>query len=112
MGGAIKRLSTLFGSKKAGSSSKKGFTLMRAPMTNTDISRIVNSDEIQSVLTAKKTPHQHVRTRKNPLKNASVLNRLCPYALASKKKALMSAKKEGAKKAKKHTKTGKAFIKT
>merc|ERR1712085_47571 len=109
--GAIKRLATLFGSKKAGSSSKKGFTLMRAPMTNTDISRIVNSDEIQSVLSAKRTPHQHVRTRKNPLKNASVLNRLCPYALASKKKAIAKASKKDGKKTKKHTNTGKAFMK-
>merc|ERR1712085_153887 len=77
--GAIKRLATLFGSKKAGSSSKR-------------------------------TPHQHVRTRKNPLKNASVLNRLCPYALASKKKAIAKASKKDGKKTKKHTNTGKAFM--
>merc|ERR1711920_20429 len=76
---AVKRLGELFGTLKGGSTEKKGYTLPRAPMKNTDISRIINSNEIQSVLKAKKLAIRHVSIRKNPLKNKSVLGRLCPY---------------------------------
>jgi large subunit ribosomal protein L4e len=93
-------------------------------MKNTDISRILNSNEIQSVLLPKKVPHRHVHTRKNPLKNNSVLGRLCPYAPAEKRRAKLLHKKgsrlsvASAKKVKKHMaekkkygKKNKAFMK-
>jgi len=85
--GAMARLAKLFGSYKGGSQVKKGYTLPRAPMTNTDISRIINSNEIQSVLNARKEQKTAFRQRKNPLKNLSVLGRLCPAATALKKQA-------------------------
>merc|ERR1712087_547572 len=68
--GAVKRLGQLYG-------------------TNKDIARIINSNEIQSVLRAKKEPKQlrASRQRKNPLKNQSVLGRLSPWALTVKKLA-------------------------
>jgi len=85
--GAVKRLAQLYGTYKGGSVLKKGYTLPRSVMTNTDISRIINSNEIQSVLCAKKEPKvvKASRQRKNPLKNASVLGRLSPWALTVKK---------------------------
>jgi len=83
--GAVKRLAALYGTYKGGSSLKKGYTLPRSLMTNTDITRIINSNEIQSVLTAKKEQKKSLRQRKNPLKNQSVLGRLCPWALTLKK---------------------------
>lgn len=83
--GAVKRLGQLFGTYKGGSALKKGYTLPRSCMTNTDISRIINSNEIQSVLAAKKEPKKALRQRKNPLKNQSVLGRLSPWALTVKK---------------------------
>jgi len=85
--GAIKRLGQLFGTYKGGSALKKGYTLPRSCMTNTDIARIINSNEVQSVLTAKKTTKtsKASRQRKNPLKNQSVLGRLSPWALTMKK---------------------------
>jgi len=93
--GAVKRLSKLFGTLKGGSSEKKGYTLPRAPMKNTDISRIINSNEIQSVLLPKKLPIRHsAGARKNPLKNNSVLGRLCPYAPTEKKLAAAKHKKD------------------
>merc|ERR1712046_479595 len=52
---AVKRLGELFGTNKVGSSAKKGYTLPRSLMTNTDIARIINSNEVQSVLEAAKT---------------------------------------------------------
>merc|ERR1719473_2100898 len=48
--GAFKKLSELYGTYRDGSESKKGYHLPRAMMTNADVARIVNSDEVQSVL--------------------------------------------------------------
>jgi large subunit ribosomal protein L4e len=90
---AIARLRKLFGTVKGGSTEKKGFTLMRPQMKNTDITRIINSSEIQSVLTPKKEPIRHVQTRKNPLKSKSVLGRLCPYAPTERKRNALKHKK-------------------
>jgi large subunit ribosomal protein L4e len=84
--GAIKRVGEMFGTYKGGSSEKKGYTLPRSIMTNTDIARIINSNEVQSVLKpAKEVPKHSSKQRKNPLKNQSVLGRLMPQALAQKK---------------------------
>jgi len=85
--GAVKRLAQLYGTYKGGSALKKGYTLPRSMMTNTDITRIINSNEVQSVLSAKKTAKKALRQRKNPLTNQSVLGRLCPWALTAKKLA-------------------------
>lgn len=82
---AAKRLGELFGSYKGGSQLKKGYTLPRAKMTNTDIARIINSNEVQSVLTPRKSATVPTRQRKNPLQNNSVLGRMCPWAVTQKK---------------------------
>merc|ERR1719353_298852 len=107
--GAVKRLQKLFGTYNGGSTEKKGYTLPRSMMTNTDIARIINSNEVQSVVTAQKeNPTKRLRVRKNPLKNSSVLGRLCPYANTLKKIGRMAHQK-GSKvqktMAKKHAKT-------
>lgn len=109
--GAMTRLSKLFGTYNGGSELKKGYTLPRAMMKNTDISRIINSNEIQSVLNARKEQKTCFRQRKNPLKNLSVLGRLCPAAVALKKQARKAhdknsliAKANAAKKVVKKTK--------
>merc|ERR1711975_196059 len=44
--GAFKSLDSLFGGNGK-KSSKKGFTLPRPSMTNADLARIINSDEVQ-----------------------------------------------------------------
>jgi len=114
---AVKRLSALFGSFKTGSSLKKGYTLPTAMMANADVARIINSDEVQSAVEmAKEAPQTKTcRMRKNPLKNQSVLGRMCPYALKAKKvrKVLQAAriksKAEGVKRA--STKSGAAGTK-
>merc|ERR1719311_1939763 len=62
-------------------------------MTNADIARIINSNEIQSVLTPRKEPATATRQRKNPLKNNSVLGRLCPWAVTQKKIGALAHKK-------------------
>ncbi len=43
------------GTVEAASEQKKGYKLPRAPMTNSDLTRLINSDEVQSVVRPKKT---------------------------------------------------------
>jgi len=87
---AVKRLGELFGTYKAGSSLKKGYTLPRALMSNADIARIINSNEVQSVLTPRKEAKKYYRVRKNPLTNKSVMGRLCPWANTVKRVAKLA----------------------
>eukprot|EP00396_MALV-II-16_sp_LP-1_P000202 gene202-35_t len=107
--GAIKRLAKVFGTANAGSSEKKGYTLPRSLMTNTDIARIINSNEVQSaLLPQKEQSNKRLRQRKNPLKNKAVLGRLCPYANTLKKLGKLAHTKGSAVQkanAKKHSKT-------
>merc|ERR1719253_1658712 len=88
----MKRLAKLFGTFKGGAPLKKGYTLPRSSMTNTDIARIINSNEVQSVLNVRKeTPRpKSCSQKKNPLKNKSVLGRLSSFLVKQKK---MAAKK-------------------
>merc|ERR1712013_445895 len=75
-----------------------------------------NSNEIQSVLLPKKEGHRHVSTKKNPLKNNSVLGRLCPFAPAEKRRAKLAHQKRSsvaaasATKVKKHLAAKKAHV--
>merc|ERR1719284_268892 len=59
---------------------KRGFVLPRSTMNNSDLTRIINSQEIQSVLRPagpKKT--KGIRRKKNPLTNLDEMRRLNPY---------------------------------
>merc|ERR1712178_484956 len=48
--GAFKKLNEIYGSMKSAAPAKKGYRLPRAMMENADVARIINSDEVQSVL--------------------------------------------------------------
>jgi len=110
--GAMKRLTKLYGTLKGGSQIKKGYTLPRSCMTNTDITRIINSNEVQSALNARKEAPKwkSCSQKKNPLKNKSVLGRLSPWATVQKHIAPKSLVKKSAdeKKASKKKATKKA----
>lgn len=77
---AMKKLQTLYGSYKSGSTMKKGYSLMRPIMTNSDVSRIINSDEIQSVVRPTIVGPRRRTQKKNPLKNRNIMSRLNPLA--------------------------------
>merc|ERR1711957_506050 len=78
--GAFKKLSEIYGTLKGGAPLKKGYTLPRSMMENADVARIINSDEVQSVLRPKlEAPKPHLMKR-NPLKNQKVMERLNPGA--------------------------------
>jgi len=87
---AFKSLSTVFGGYNAASTQKSGYTLNRTVMTCADIARIINSDQVQSKLRdVRQNIRQHDKTKKNPLKNKAMMNKLNPFA---KKKAELVAK--------------------
>lgn len=98
--------------------------LPRATMSNADIARIINSDEVQSVLNPAKEGQIMYLKKRNPLKNIEALDKLNPYAAASrkaevrcalerirKKNDLLSKKRDMRKDRKKFKAQGKAFYK-
>ncbi|KAM7196468.1 Ribosomal protein L4 domain containing protein [Rhypophila sp. PSN 637] len=89
---AIKELDAVY-------ESKKGFFLPSAVVAQPDLTRIINSSEIQSVLNGPKGEARTKRgnvQKKNPLKNKQVLLRQNPYAATFAKEA-SSAKRESGK---------------
>lgn len=87
---AFKRLNDLFGSWKVSSTLKKGYNLPQPKMANTDLSRLLKSEEIRKVLKApNKTIFRH-RRRLNPLVNKRALVKLNPYAEVVKRRALLA----------------------
>lgn len=102
---AVKQLDELFGTYDKPSALKKGFSLPLPKIANTDITRIINSDEIQSVVRAagpSKTQRPFTQ-KKNPLRNRAVLFRLNPYAQSSIRNELRQQEQRRANKLKKDT---------
>lgn len=88
---AFSRLNDLFGTWEEASKLKKGYNLPQPKMANTDLSRLLKSEEIRSVLRApNKKVFRSVR-RLNPLVNKRALVRLNPYAAVVKRRAILSA---------------------
>merc|ERR1712087_192651 len=73
---------------------KKGYNLPRAHMEHGDVSRIINSSEVQSVLRPKLKAPKKFAVKKNPLKNPMVMARLNPGV--TKKKELRKRSHEKA----------------
>mmetsp|Transcript_20497 Transcript_20497/g.37017 ORF Transcript_20497/g.37017 Transcript_20497/m.37017 type:complete len:407 (+) Transcript_20497:117-1337(+) len=127
--GAFKKLSAMYGSLKSGAPAKKGYRLPRAAMVNADVARIINSDEVQSILRPKLEQPKTFGRKKNALKNKMVMARLNPGILqkqllrkkaheagtkeqelvAAKKKARLESSKEHNKE---HKKGDATFYKT
>jgi len=70
---------------------KGGFVMPRSVITNSDISEIIASDAIQSVLKPIKETKSHERKR-NPLKHGDALAKLDPLR-AKRRLAIKAAKK-------------------
>lgn len=62
-------------------------------MTNTDLSRLLKSDEIQRVIRAPVKTVVRARTKLNPLKNTRALAKLNPYAIVTKRAAFLKEQK-------------------
>eukprot|EP00624_Nannochloropsis_granulata_P004480 evm.model.NODE_3223_length_6134_cov_23.317085.2 len=114
--GAFEKLDSIFGTQTEKSQVKLDYVLPRAPMANADLARIINSEEIQSVVRPAVTETVRLPRKKNPLKNLSAMVRLNPYVLIHRRQELKraaaaaEAKKGGKKggKSKEERKTRKA----
>jgi len=76
---AFEKLDSLYGTYDTPSKEKKDFSLPRAKMTNADLARIINSDEIQSQLKARNRVLPVAHQKKNPLRNRTAMVKLNPY---------------------------------
>ena len=88
---AFAALDTIYGSTTSPSGLKKDFLLPSNIVSNADISRLINSSEVQAVVRPAKGSALTKRAgvqKKNPLKNRQVLLRLNPYAKAFMEKKL------------------------
>jgi len=86
---AFEKLDSIFGTFKKVSHQKSGYTLPKPIMTNSDLTRIINSDEIQSVIRASKSSKRLPRLRKkNPLTNLNAMLKLNPYAKTVRRRAI------------------------
>lgn len=84
---ALEALDTIYG--------ENGKRIPIANMTNADLARIINSDEIQSVLNAPKETQIVYAPKANPLRNIEALEKLDPYAAAKRRAAMVeSAQRE------------------
>eukprot|EP00534_Pseudo-nitzschia_fraudulenta_P000504 CAMPEP_0201127964 /NCGR_PEP_ID=MMETSP0850-20130426/32132_1 /ASSEMBLY_ACC=CAM_ASM_000622 /TAXON_ID=183588 /ORGANISM="Pseudo-nitzschia fraudulenta, Strain WWA7" /LENGTH=382 /DNA_ID=CAMNT_0047396985 /DNA_START=44 /DNA_END=1192 /DNA_ORIENTATION=+ len=112
---ALDALDTIYG--------ENGKAIPTAAMTNADVARIINSDEVQSVLNPAKSTSAGYEPKANPLKSIAALEKLDVHAANKRRmaqkaekdreanKAALLAKKRAARTAKKAFKgKGKEFI--
>jgi len=96
---AFKSLGRLWGTFRHSAPLKNGFILPKGVVSNSDITRIINSDEVQSkVRRAKKTVHRR-KLKKNPLTNLGAHVRLNPYVIKSTRLALKATEASRKRKA-------------
>lgn len=111
---AFEKLDAIFGTTETASSTKvhngNPYRLPRAIMTNSDLSRIINSDEVQSVVLAPKTGSKAAVKKVNPLKGTSTASKAAmdvlnpAMATLKRKRTEEQTKAEKAKKTKKTAK--------
>lgn len=90
---AFKKLDALYGSAKSRAALKTGYSLPAPKMANTDLARLLKSEEIKKVL---RRPIRSVRRTKrklNPLTNKRMMLRLNPFAQVAIRSAIISEEK-------------------
>jgi len=80
--GAFEKLDSIFGTYDESAKFKNGFNLPRSSMTNADLARIINSDEVQSVLKPAVGVEHVLPIKRNPLKVTAVKIALNPHHAA------------------------------
>jgi len=98
--GAFAKLETMYG--EGGK-----FVLPENVMANSDLSRLINSDEVQAIVNPPKEPTKKPLLKRNPLKNLGAMIKLNPYAKTAKRMELLKSKTKGV--AKKKGPKSKAF---
>jgi len=96
---AFRKLNDIFGTFNKTSKVKKGYKLPRPMMTNTDIGRLLKSEEIRGAF--RKAPRRSIiitkKEKPNPLKNPHLMNRLNPYEIVEKRSRVLKLKEEQGK---------------
>lgn len=77
---AFERLNHLFGTYDSPAVGKKGYRLERHTLQNANLARIINSNEVQSVVRpVQKNIRLHDIQKRNPLTNSALMNKLNPF---------------------------------
>jgi len=97
---AFAALNQVFGTFRKSAVEKVGYKLHRTVITNPDIARIINSNEVQSFVRAARENTAHHEHKSNPLKNKAVLDTLNPHSSVLRK---MQAESQAANKKKRDT---------
>lgn len=106
---AIRKLDSMFGTWRQASTLKKGFNLPQPKMSNTDLQRLLKSNEIRAALRPRITRVHHRTIKKNPLRNVRAMIKLNPYAAVLKRRAILRARSQ-ALRSKSHTKVPKKAV--
>jgi large subunit ribosomal protein L4e len=88
---AIEALDTIYGAE--------GKRIPTASMTNADLARIINSDEIQSVVKPALCNEKKPLRKRNAIKNIKALEKLDPYAASARKAETLAMAARAGKKA-------------
>jgi large subunit ribosomal protein L4e len=96
---AFEKLDTIYGTYSKLSKDKKDYHLPRPIMANPDLSRIINSDEIQSVVRGVKKPDFGPVRRRNPLRNRIARIKLNPQAAVQIRRDVLAQEGRAKKKA-------------
>merc|ERR1719375_1263275 len=91
---AFQKLNALFGTYRGAAELKKGYHLQHPMMTNSDVARIINSEEVQAAVRPAQEAPKKGSQKKNPLKNRNVMARLNPGVL-HKRLLRTNAQKDG-----------------
>merc|ERR1712151_98068 len=91
--GAFNDLNAIYGDGERGTSSKSGYNLPRHIMSTADVARIINSDQVQSVIRPAITSQIVHPKKKNALKNRDVMVALNPYFAETRKREAARIKK-------------------
>jgi large subunit ribosomal protein L4e len=88
---AFQKLEQLYGSFTKKASLKSNYILPQGLLSNGDLARIINSDEIQSAVRPTAVRARRPVLKKNPLKNLGALIKLNPYAKTQRRKEILKS---------------------
>jgi len=97
---AFKALNQIFGNYRAKGVEKGGYVLNRNLLTVADLSRLINSDQVQSKVRAiRKSVVAHDRQKRNPLQNRALMHKLNPHDAIRRAADLKLQKERNSKRA-------------
>jgi len=94
---AFKKLDSIYGTWRKPSEVKNDYNLPATKMANTDLSKLLNSEEIQAVIRDPIKKIVRRKTKLNPLKNMRAMKLLNPYGIVEKRSAILKEESVRAK---------------